>query len=128
MSKVSIVLLLQFGLPFVLALSLELLRTHRRSVRMRLVLGVTAIFASLFPLAAYGFVTGHSPHGESVDWYILLCLASFGIVPFGVFAAVCFVTSAIVEPLTGLLRSDSAGRNSSKSEGGPPPPEGADAE
>ena len=107
MSKVIIVLLLQFGLPILAALGREAVRTEARSRRKRLLLGVASIVLCIIPLMAYGFIVGSSPHGAAVDWYIMLCLFSFGSVPIGVATATYFATSSIAEPLVGLVcRSD----------------------
>lgn len=112
MSKVTIVLVLQFGLPILAALILETMRPVPRSWSKRMLLGFASIVLSIIPLAFFGLIIGSAPHGAPVDWYIILCIASFGSVPVVVAAITYFATSSIIEPLIGMFRrSDVAERN-----------------
>lgn len=103
-SKVTIVLMLQFGLPILAALVRETMRPEPRSWSKRLLLGLTSIVLSIIPLVFFGFIIGSAPHGAPVDWYIILCIASFGSVPVVVAAITFFSTSSFAEPLVGLIR------------------------
>ena len=99
----TLVLLVQFGLPFAAALWRELARSQARSGWLRLSFGVASAVFLVIPASVYMFVTGSSPHGESVDWYLMLCLFSFGTVPLGVAAIVYFAISTFIEPLLSFV-------------------------
>ena len=104
LSKVTLILAVQFGLPFAAAICRELVRTHPRSGWRRLSLGVASVILIAIPWWVYMFVSGTSPFGnaESVDWYVIVFVFSFGLVPLFVAAVFYLVVSTFIEPLVSL--------------------------